>query len=680
MDYHPLKMIILMLILVGLTNGKSIAPLTNEMINYINTLNTTWKAGKNFHDSSYDYVKKLAGTLIETGQLIKPKNYQIKNNENQIDIDLPEHFDARKVWPNCDSIATIRDQGACGSCWAVNTVSVMSDRLCIKSNGTINVQLSAEEVISCCDYCGGGCRNGYPIMAFDYWTEYGIVTGGQYQGDGCLPYSIPPCSHSVNGSASSCEEIGLSMTPSCSQECISGYDRKFDSDKFFGQKSYSFFEPYDIMVEIMTNGPVAASMLIYSDFYNYKSGVYQHETGERLGHHTVKLIGWGNDQGVDYWLAANSWNTDWGDEGFFKIKRGEDECEIETDVMASLPKHWIINGSVIKMETLIVLLIIFGVSSGKSFELSSELIDYINSLGTTWKAGKNFEGYSLSFVDNLVGTLEEPKESIKSKSNQINNNENQIDIDLPEHFDAREVWPNCDSIATIRDQGACGSCWAVSTVSVMSDRLCIKSNGTINVQLSSAEVMSCCGSNCGLGCQGGRPKEAYKYWIDQGIVTGGQYQGGGCLPYPIPPCEHHINGSRPSCQQLGKSETPPCSRQCISGNNFTCDKYYGSKVYSVKGTFQIMNEILTNGPVSAQMRVADDFYSYKSGVYQYTIGEPHGFHSVKLIGWGNDQGVDYWLAANSWNTDWGDDGYFKIKRGTDECRIESGVVAALPKL
>lgn len=44
-------------------------------------------------------------------------------------------------------------------------------------------------------------------------------------------------------------------------------------------------------------------------------GVYQHVTGEMLGGHAIKILGWGEENGTPYWLAANSWNNDWGDKG-----------------------------------------------------------------------------------------------------------------------------------------------------------------------------------------------------------------------------------------------------------------------------------------------------------------------------------------------------------------------------
>lgn len=52
--------------------------------------------------------------------------------------------------------------------------------------------------------------------------------------------------------------------------------------------------------------------------FNNNAGVYKHVTGDMLGGHAVKIIGWGEENGTPYWLVANSWNTDWGDKGMKK--------------------------------------------------------------------------------------------------------------------------------------------------------------------------------------------------------------------------------------------------------------------------------------------------------------------------------------------------------------------------
>ena len=72
--------------------------------------------------------------------------------------------------------------------------------------------------------------------------------------------------------------------------------------------------------------------------------------------------------------------------------------------------------------------------------------------------------------------------------------------------------------------------------------------------------------------------------------------------------------------------------------------------------------------------------SYKTGVYQKHWYEflPEGGHAVKLVGWGTEDGTDYWLVANSWNTTWGMQGFFYIARGVNECGIEDGSVAGMP--
>lgn len=56
-----------------------------------------------------------------------------------------------------------------------------------------------------------------------------------------------------------------------------------------------------------------------------------------LGGHAVKLIGWGVDNEIPYWLLINSWNKGWGDKGLFKIRRGTNECGIDNSTTGGVP-------------------------------------------------------------------------------------------------------------------------------------------------------------------------------------------------------------------------------------------------------------------------------------------------------------------------------------------------------
>lgn len=253
--------------------------------------------------------------------------------------DIPESFDSRTAWPHCPTIGEIRDQGSCGSCWAFGAVEAMSDRTCIGSNGKLNIHYSAQDLVSCCHICGFGCNGGYPGMAWRYWVHWGLVSGGNYNtSQGCVDYKIEPCEHHVSGSRPACDgEEG--KTPKCQEQCRPGYNVPYKKDRHFGKKAYSVkSDVAAIQREIMTNGPVEVAITVYEDFVHYKSGVYQHVSGSALGGHAIRMLGWGVENGTPYWLLANSWNTDWGDNGFFKVLRGSDECGVESAVNTGLAK------------------------------------------------------------------------------------------------------------------------------------------------------------------------------------------------------------------------------------------------------------------------------------------------------------------------------------------------------
>ena len=150
----------------------------------------------------------------------------------------------------------------------------MSDRVCIHSNGTRNVEISAENLVSCCHLCGMGCHGGFPGAAWKYWTKNGIVSGGAYNSNqGCEPYEIEPCEHHVNGSRPQCKDI--KPTPKCQHRCQASYTVPYKNDLNYGKDYYRVSEKeIDIQTEILENGPVEAAFMVYEDLLLYKSGSF----------------------------------------------------------------------------------------------------------------------------------------------------------------------------------------------------------------------------------------------------------------------------------------------------------------------------------------------------------------------------------------------------------------------
>ncbi|EER00725.1 cathepsin b, putative [Perkinsus marinus ATCC 50983] len=339
-----------------------------SLVDEVNSKQNLWTAStdqERFYGRSLGDAKKLCGTLPEETKGLEKKVYPTEEL-----ADIPSSFDARDAFKECkDVIGHVWDQSACGSCWAIAPVEAFNARLCIKSGGKFNQLLSAGEMLACCNSvhsCNShGCQGGIARAAWSFLKMHGIVTGGDFvpkgsmsAADGCWPYSFPKCAHDQEDSKyEPCPEVrvpplgerhqrgaGASIhqklydTPSCLDRCPNEkYGTPRDKDRHFTARALPYlFEGTDnIKKEIMTNGPTSASFSTYEDFSSYKSGVYKHTSGGYLGDHSVEIIGWGTEKGVDYWLVMNSWNEGWGDHGTFKIAQGD--CGIDDAVQGSLP-------------------------------------------------------------------------------------------------------------------------------------------------------------------------------------------------------------------------------------------------------------------------------------------------------------------------------------------------------
>jgi len=150
-----------------------------------------------------------------------------------------------------------------------------------------------------------GCNGGWLPVAWSYLQSNGIPTNE------CDPYTS-----------------GGGNSGTCSSTCSNGSAPKFYKADNLG----ALDSPSAIQMEVMKGGPVETAFTVYQDFFSYTSGIYTHQYGGVAGGHAVKIVGWGNQSGTNYWIVANSWGATWGMSGFFWIEFGQ--CGIDTDAYA----------------------------------------------------------------------------------------------------------------------------------------------------------------------------------------------------------------------------------------------------------------------------------------------------------------------------------------------------------
>jgi len=83
----------------------------------------------------------------------------------------------------------------------------------------------------------------------------------------------------------------------------------------------------------------------------------------------------------------------------------------------------------------------------------------------------------------------------------------------------------------------------------------------------------------------------------------------------------------------------------------------------------MIKEITARGPIVCGVCVTPDFEAYTGGVFVDKTNCTSLDHAVAVSGYGTDSGTPYWIVRNSWGTYWGEQGWFRIVRGTGDLGI-----------
>ncbi len=308
-----------------------------DYVHNSNKMESLWQLGLNqFADLTNKEFKEkyLMRNSLNINQL-PPKKLTVMNTIKS----LPPSFDWR-IDNTTAVVTSVKDQGSVGTCWAFSTIGNIEGQNAIKTNNLID--LSVEYLVDCdgsydadSHHADCGVFGGWPSLAYQFIINAGGVpsesdwpyccgTGDCYPCmEGPISYCGPPPTYCDKEIPQRCPE----MTPVAS--ITSWTDISTNED--------------EIAQALIERGPLSV-LLDATELSYYKSGIwsgYINGTSPLLGcksnlDHAVLLVGYGSDNGVNYWTIKNSWGEKWGENGYFRIIRGQGACGINSAVTTSV--------------------------------------------------------------------------------------------------------------------------------------------------------------------------------------------------------------------------------------------------------------------------------------------------------------------------------------------------------
>lgn len=255
--------------------------------------------------------------------------------------------------------------------------------------------------------------------------------------------------------------------------------------------------------------------------------------------------------------------------------------------------------------------------------------------------------------NNLIDDTTQSYNSNKFKRS-ISNDDDDTGLRVRAQIPAQVDWRESGCVAKPLNQLNCGCCYAVATMGVVEAMRCLKQ--VSSPTLSTQQVIDCSTPRAGYanyGCDGGWPTRVLKYLQDVKVVA------------------------RESCYPFVRRQNSCRLKKMVATNGCTMN---ASPTGQSRLAYKVLNNerdmmyhIATTGPIVGVLQASDKFLYYGSGIFddrKCTRRHDDIDHAIQLVGYGSENGVDYWLIKNSYGTTtWGEGGYGKLRRGVNACSI-----------